>query len=83
MKDTRRANASWSKAPTRVDNMSIFEYIHYENIYIWVVDLSNQLFIRSCYTETKLSKQNKAVTAKPSFVHFCTPQFICHNPIQF
>ena len=51
------------------------------NMGVWVVDTSNQLFMRGSWTETKFSK-NKVVTGKTPFfviVPFCTDHTICLN----
>ena len=51
------------------------------NMETWVVDKSNQLFIRGSYKETKSSK-NVVVTDKTSFFligPFCTNHSICLN----
>ena len=52
------------------------------NIDIWVNDISNQLIIRSFYTDTKILKNDKVVTGKtPFFVvgPFCTHRSISLN----
>ena len=65
VKDTQREKALSNKTPTLTKS---------RNMGIWVVGISNQLFLRGSYTKTKFSK-NKVVTGKTLFFvigPFCT-----------
>ena len=72
LKDTYREKLPSNKTPVNTKNMDMD---------IWVVAISNQLFMRGSYTKQKLYK-NKVVTGKTPFfviVQFCTLYSICLN----
>ena len=53
------------------------------NMEIWLAGLSNQIFIKRTYTETKFSKKQSSYWHNSFLpfviVPFCTPHSICHN----
>ena len=72
LKDTYREKLPSNKTPVYTKNMDMD---------IWVVAISNQLFMRGSYTKQKFYK-NKVVTGKTPFfviVQFCTLYSICLN----
>ena len=72
LKDTYREKLPSNKTPVYTKNMDMD---------IWVVAISNQVFMRGSYTKQKFYK-NKVVTGKTPFfviVQFCTLYSICLN----
>ena len=68
IKDTHSEKSPSNKTPALTKSM---------NMDIWVVGISNQLFLRGFSAETKFSKKNRVFTGKNPFIGL----FFTHHSI--